>query len=160
MAWTTPYNWTNGEIVTETLMDTYVSDNLSYLNVRPRAIWIITGANYTTTSETLTDVDASNVKVTITANGGDMLVGLAGVGTCNNNQILAFNLDMDGSAVLPNSGLQVQVSNAGGGNVSFCYPVTGIASGAHTFKLQWASPGANTGTLYGSGSTVLWVKEI
>lgn len=31
MAWTTPRDWTTGEVVTEAMMDTHVRDNLSYL---------------------------------------------------------------------------------------------------------------------------------
>lgn len=38
MAWTVPRDWTTGEIVTETMMDTHVRDNLNYLKGATGAI--------------------------------------------------------------------------------------------------------------------------
>lgn len=38
MAWTTPRDWTTGELVTEAMMDTHVKDNLVYL--KQRELWV------------------------------------------------------------------------------------------------------------------------
>ena len=39
MAWTTPRTWTTGELVTKTIMDTHVRDNLTWLGAAAHAIW-------------------------------------------------------------------------------------------------------------------------
>ena len=39
MAWTTPRTWTTGELVTKTIMDTHVRDNLSFLGAIHHSIW-------------------------------------------------------------------------------------------------------------------------
>ena len=44
MAWTTPYTWTVGEILTAAKMQTYVSDNLAYLKSSISAQFWLSGA--------------------------------------------------------------------------------------------------------------------
>ena len=47
MAWTTPYTWTVGEILTAAKMQTYVSDNLAYLKSSVSAQFWLSGASIT-----------------------------------------------------------------------------------------------------------------
>ncbi len=69
MAWSTPRSWTTGEVVTASLMNTYVSDNDSYLAERTiinrvaitsaQSPYVVPGWGYHV------DVDASGGPVTV-----------------------------------------------------------------------------------------------
>ena len=80
MAWTTPKTWSS-EPLTSTDLNTYVRDNQNYLKGRvdaDAAQYERTSGDYTTSSSTLVDVDATNMSLTITTTGGDVLVTLVG----------------------------------------------------------------------------------
>lgn len=55
MAWTTPRTWTTAELVTAANMNTYISDNLSYLysNIPPSEIGVSQTVNNTNVETTL-----------------------------------------------------------------------------------------------------------
>lgn len=127
-----------------------------------------TAGNYTTTSTTFVDVDATNLALTITTGARKVMIGLSAGATHNTN---ATNLFLDvavdgtrqGSAT---TGLAyLTVSTAGHTyNPSFTYLSNTLTAGSHTFKLQWCT-NAGQATLYG-GTTApalpltFWVQEI
>jgi len=75
MAWTAPKTWTVDGVLTAADMNTYVRDNLHYL-LSPNKGVIIRNNNgdYSTTSTSWVDVDATNLSLTITTHGGPVLV--------------------------------------------------------------------------------------
>lgn len=160
MAWTTPKTWAS-EPLTSIDLNTYVRDNQNYLQDRvdsptATAQYLRTATNYTTTSTTLVDVDATNLALTITTTGGDVLVtfcGYANVNTSGKSMSLAVDIDGTPYTVItqdcPGSGQQI--------NVSFSYVFTGLTAGSHTFKLQWLTE-TGTATLY-AGTLLLDVRE-
>lgn len=76
MAWTDLTNVTTGQLIDATLFNN-ILDNQRYLLERAAASQIyVAGSNYTTTSTSFVDVDATNLKITI-APASDRLLVLA-----------------------------------------------------------------------------------
>lgn len=170
MTWTTPKTWAN-ETLTAADMNTHIRDNLDYLKTtldgisgQGSAQYLADEASdYTTTSSTFVDVDATNFAHTITTKGGDVLIGFVGVVHTGGNRVF-FDVDIDGSLFADDDGIIVHdVSSSE--HVSFVVMVTGLSAASHTFKLQWKR-NAGTSTLYaGAGVSIdtkpqFWVREI
>lgn len=139
--WATMNDLSTGDLVTETDMDT-LRGNIEYLlNPNHEAIVYGTG-NYLTTSTSFVDVDATNLSITLTTNGGPVLVTF----TCqvySSANVMAFDITVDGTRVGAgySRGLTAQdlINDFDGANVSCTVLVTGLAAGSHTFKLQHLS---------------------
>ena len=158
MAWTTPKTWAS-EPLTSLDLNTYVRDNQNYLKGRVDATakqYVRTATNYTTTSTTLVDVDATNLAHTITTDGEDVLVTLAGYANINSTGgRMTLAVDIDGT---PYTILYLRSTASGADfNVSFSYLFTGLTAASHTFKLQWKMS-SDTGTLY-AGALLFDVRE-
>ena len=121
--------------------------------------------SYTTTSGTLTPVDATNMNFTLTTGAHHVMCGLAGViSTSGTGTYVVFDVKVDGVALGPTYGLQTVWSAL----ASTLYPAGFVlmtpvlSAGSHTFELCWW---VNTGTatLHGaSGAEAecqFWVAE-
>lgn len=160
MAWTTPKTWAS-EPLTSIDLNTYIRDNQNYLKSRIDSTaqqYIRTSGNYTTTSSSLVDVDATNMALTITTSGKDVLVTLVGyISESNGNQV-DIAVDVDGGTDVKT--LVSVEGNAGENqNVSFGLIWSGLSAGSHTFKLQWARDGGGTATMR-AGSLLFDVREM
>lgn len=169
--WTTPKTWSTGEALTASDMNAHIRDNLDALKAPPTDNYECNEASdYTTTSTTFVDVDATNLNLTITTTGGDVMVGFYGTvkHSAASNNAIKFDVDLDGSLIAGDDGLigtnfpAASQSRA----VSFVVLVTGLSAGSHTFKLQWHTASA-TATLYaGAGTSIFdvhpqfWVREV
>ena len=159
MAWTTPKTWAVDELVTASDLNTHIRDNLNALKVPPTDHYELNeGSDYTTSSTSFVDVDATNLALTITTTGGDVLVHFHGY-TVNQGY---FDLAVDGSRAGGDDGC-IRFTT---GPVSFTRLITGLAAGEHVFKLQWKTVGAAL-TLYAGTGTAgydlhpqFWVREI
>ena len=144
MAWTAPATWSPGQVVTATDFNAQLRDNLGYLLSRPNSsIKRDNNANYTTTSGVFVDIDTTNLSIQLTTSGSAVLLGFTGVlNTSGNDGYLDFTIDGTryGSA---GDGI-AQISGAVDRTVSMLALVTGLAAGAHTFKVVW---GVGSGTL-------------
>lgn len=176
MAWTTPKTWTTGEPLTAGDLNTHLRDNLEALRQPPTAHYEPDEtSDYSTTSGTFVDVDSTNLALTITTNGGDVLVGFhgsaGGVAGSGGMRYLQFDVEVDSERVAGDDGivaLGVPGSSTVISPISFARLVTGLAPGGHTFKLQWRRNNTGlTGTLYaGAGTSGLdvhpqfWVQEV
>lgn len=163
MGWTTPRTWVTSEVVSATLMNAHVRDNLAYLLAPPADLAQPTGVAYTVTSTSYVDLDATGLNLAVTPASGRVLLGL--------------NMAASGNASL-SMGLRVQVD----GGASYVYwgdnhlvgvqPVliptppillTGLTVAQHTFKLQVKVTG-NTLTIYRAADGTLpirfWVMEV
>ena len=78
MAWTTPKTWTVDEVVGASDMNTHLRDNLVALKDPPSAIYDGGTLTHTTTSSTFADVDAVNLKLSVTITGDTVLIGFVG----------------------------------------------------------------------------------
>jgi hypothetical protein len=167
MAWTTPATWTPGQLVAASDLNTHLRDNLLYLfNGRPKSvIKRDNNANYSTSSTTFVDVDATNLAISLAIASGNALVGFMAV-TSNNVQL---DIDVDGTRYANGAadGLVTgQDASSTRGGQSGCVLVTGLSVASHTFKLKYKVT-TGTGTLYsGAGvggtdfMTVFWAMEI
>ena len=169
--WTTPKTWSTGEALTASDMNTHIRDNLDALKAPPTDEYTCDeSSEYTTTSASFVDVDATNLNLTITTTGGDVMVGFYGTvkhSAASSNGV-KFDVDLDGSLIAGDDGL-VGTNFAASNQikaVSFVTLVTGLSAGSHTFKLQWNTAAA-TATLYaGAGASTFdvhpqfWVREV
>lgn len=175
MAWTNPTSRAAGELVTASIWNTDVIDNLTYLKTRPSDLYKINeGADYTITgSTTYADVDATDLELSITTNGGDVLVSFYGtiaISGASTPEQLCFDFTIDGTREGGDDGLVAFRETADGvpKSISFSYLKTGLSAAAHLFKLQWKiGHASDTGTLYAGAGTanadfhpMFFVKEI
>jgi hypothetical protein len=165
MAWTTPKTWTS-EPLTSLDLNTHLRDNLEALKDPPGTSYVLNeSANYYTTSTSFVDVDGSKLALTISTGGGDVMVHFHGVVAAASGRV-NFDLDVDGVRVAGDDGItRLDTITA---PVSFTRLISGLAAGAHTFRLQWRVSSGGSATLYaGAGSTVqldvhpqFWVREV
>lgn len=176
MTWTIPKTWVTGEPLTAGDLNTHLRDNLEALKEPPTDHYAPDEtADYSTTSNSFVDVDGTKLALTITTNGGDVLVGFHGTVNGNNTggvvRYLHFDVEVDGQRVAGDDGavaLGVPASTSVTAPVSFVRLVTGLAAGTHTFKLQWRRNNTGvTGTLYAGAGTAgldlhpqFWVREV
>lgn len=134
------------------------------------------GSNYTVSSTTFVDIDATNLSLTITTDGGDVLVGFYGNVAQTSGALarLYFDLDVDGARFGGDDGMVaiVTTSNDAASDahrpVSFVALLDNLSAGSHTFKLQWkVELGTAPYTLYAASGTSplnthgqFWVKEL
>lgn len=125
-----------------------------------------TAGNYTTTSITFTDVDATNMALVITTGARRVMVGL--IGTADNGgpsaSYVYFTVAIDGVDKGGTLGMVAVSSESGGrsGNASFVYLSDVLTAASHTFKLRWRAS-AGTATLRGNSAgwtARFWVAEL
>src|SRR5262245_61351961 len=146
MAWTTPPSWTTSQLVTATQMQV-LSDDLSYLLNRPNsAVKRDNGATYTTTSTSFADIDATNLKITMSISGSAVLLAFTCAATLSTTAYMTFDFDVDGTRY-GSAGADGISShnfiNAIPKGVTMVALVTGLSTGSHTFKVKYK---VNTGT--------------
>ncbi len=156
--WVTPRTWTAGELVTASIMNAHVRDNLNALKTPAGGYSVLnSGADIQTTSTSFTDIDATNLIITFTTGGGDV--------------ILFFSGSMNGGAIAQSTFIDIHESVANtrmGGDdgmlqivfatalnvvpVTLCWRATGLSAASHAFKMQWKVT-SGTATLYAGAGT-------
>jgi hypothetical protein len=107
-----------------------------------------TAGDYTTTSNTFVDVDATNVKLTIVT--GARRVQIEVVGTSNVDggagKIMAFDVSVDGTRLGGNYGVMAiqSAANQYWHNMSFAYTTDALSAASHEFRLMYRSDGTQT----------------
>lgn len=174
MAWTAPKTWSS-EPLTSADMNTHIRDNLNHLKDRHdiNALYDLDeGANYTTSSTSFVDVDATNLALTITTHGGAVLVGFAGAvanATTNDTRVY-FDIEVDGVRHGGDDGILChqagQDDDQHPQNCSFVILIDGLSAASHEFILQW-KVSASAYTMHAGAGTSnydvhpqFWVKEI
>ena len=119
-------------------------------------------SNYTTTSATFVDIDATGLGATITTTGGDVIVHFDGHIFASGGNV-SIEILVDGAVYATDDGV-VRVPTSLSAHTSFTRKIGSLAAGSHTFKLQWKIS-AGTATLYTGQTTILthpqfWVAEI
>lgn len=176
--WHTPKTWALNELVTETLLNQQLRDNLEYLLTRPDKAYIANEtANYVTSSTAFVDVSAARLSLTLTPASSRVLVGFqgsfSGTGSANGSYYVYLDIAVNGIRTAGDDGILCHI----GGNgtyipLAFVRLIEGLTPGtSYTFKLQWKAnhsyPGATpTVTLFAGAGTAsldihpqLWVKE-
>ena len=152
MAWTTPRTWSYGELVTQTMLNAHVRDNLLALKEPPSDQVIRNNLGmYTTTSTTLVAVDGANLKVTLSTNGGDVLVWFMGTFSATAGTTLLLDILIDGTARVGAGFEGLLAQGLGTGKTVVSIPpvvVSGLAAGEHNFVLLWRGTGGATLRLF------------
>lgn len=156
--WVSPRTWTAGELITASIMNTHVRDQFTALKTPASGYSIINeGADYTTTSTSFVDIDATDLILTFTTGGGDVLLFF--MGSIQHATVGARNyFDIHESVAAARLGgddglLEVGVANASAGMpLTLCYRATGLAAVSHAFKVQWKTS-TGTVTMYAGAGT-------
>ncbi len=161
MAWTTPKtDWTTGELVAASDLNAIGdTDNFLFNGWAGDRYVRNNGSNWTTTSTSYVDVDATNLASTITTNGGDVLVIFTG--NVQNSAVAGCRMALDIDGTTTEAITLVNPYNTGKHvNMSFAYLITGLSAGSHTIKLRWRNITASTMTLVGSEHVSWVVREV
>lgn len=155
MAWTTPTTRSTNDLITASIWNTDLVNNLLALKAPPTASYTFTGP-YSTTSTSEVDVDTTNLSLTITTTGGDVLVCWLGTVHMSTSGNCTLNVTMDGANLL-SIGNVGQFTQTNLMTVGFTALKTPVAAGAHTFKLRWK---VSAGQQANMGSGMFWVREV
>lgn len=165
--WTAPLTWTTDQLVTASDLNTHLRDNLEFLKDPPTTAALLNeSANYSTTSTTFVNVDATKLTLTLTTSGGAVLIGFSGM--CLNSGgtfAIYFDVDIDGARFAGDDGITGSAA-AAVEHFAFAILKTGLAAGTHTFKLMWRVS-AGTGVFYTGAGTAnadihpyFWAREV
>ena len=159
--YTTPRTWTAAELVTASIMNTHVRDNLDYLKARPVARFAdLDGTVANTTSTSF--VDLTGASVSITTSGSSRLLILAqGVWSVNADLTTAYAAVLidgtnQGDATLGNLHNQMRIAAMQTPWTIAFVTSAAVSDGAHTVKLQYRVS-ANTLTVQQISLAVLEV---
>ncbi len=161
MPWNIPVTWTPGQIVAASDLNSQLRDDLNYLLAgRPTGFVVRSGtSDYTTSSTTFVDVDATNLILTLTLNSSRVLLvasalinASASGGACYLDWIVDSTTRAGGTSGLVNNAV------AGGGTqvhaVTAIGLFTGLSAGAHTFKLQARGNGTGSANILNNGPVI------
>lgn len=155
MAWTAPTTRTTGVLVTASIWNTDVVDNLTFLKT-PTQSRLSAGATTNTTSAAF--VDMTGVTITMSTNAAAAEVGFVG----------SFNISVAATAVVTllvdgtnqgdaTQGLQhVPATAATNAGISLVFRTATLSAGSHTFKLQYKT---SAGTLTLLAGWSFWAVE-
>lgn len=155
--WVTPATRASGDALTASMWNQQVRDNENVLKTPTSSYGVADQASdYTTTSATYADVDATYMTSgSRTWNGG--LVNVTFQGTIQsslNTTTIAFDIAVDGTRVAGDDGLivwRMTTSNAGFA-ISFSTWIP-VAAGSHTISLQWKTSGGTATLNAGAGTS-------
>ncbi len=148
--WSVPRSWSVGELVTASLLNTHLRDNLEFLKTPPTALYHVNqSTDYTTTSTSFADVDATNLSFNLTTAGGDVLIVFMGYG--GGSARLYFDVAIDSVRMAGDDGFLASV-NAANTPITLVALKQGLSAGSHTFKLQW-KVNSGSATLYAGAGT-------
>lgn len=132
--YTTPRTWTAAELVTASIMNTHVRDNLDFMfNGKTAGQTAHNLGPYTTTSTSVVDVNAA-MSITQTITTGRALVTVAGRLTITGAgaYTVTLNLLADGTTYA------IQSTSGAVSSLFYQHLVTSLSVGSKIFKLQWS----------------------
>lgn len=156
--YSTPATWEVGELATAAKLNEQLRDNITYLFTRPRDEQLVNEAtNYTTTSTTFVDVDATDLSKTITTTGGDILaVFVAPVQHSALDGKIYLDFMLNGARQGGDDGLAIYECARAGQNaqtLTIYLRMTDLIAGSYTLKVQWKTSGATATMFAGAGTS-------
>lgn len=159
---------------TKTEANTYVRNNLLALKYPPFAHYITVGktSDYSTTSTSFVDVDATNMALSITTTGdgagnpSDVLIGLCGTVYSSTAIRIYFRVLEDGATVNIDGDGFFNSEGSGVRPVAFDFLRVNASIGTHIYTLQYKVSGgtgvllANAGTSTRDCKTLFYAREI
>lgn len=154
--WQAPRTWTIGELVTKSILDENVRNNLEFLRTPPSSFGSLNlGADIAFTSTSFAVIDGTNLAKTITTQGGDVLVWATLSGLATGALVAFLAVEIDGVRYDADDGYCVQGIGAGARQVlSYLQviPAASLSNASHTFKLM-AKVSASTLTFFTGAGT-------
>lgn len=172
MAWTAPRTWVVGELITKTLLDTHLRDNLLALKEPPSDQVIRDNlGDYSYNGTSLADIDSTNLKCTITTNGGDVMVWFVGTFSSTGGTHMVLDILVDGTTRVGAGFGGLVGMNMSTSRITVTIPpviVSGLAAGEHNFVLQWKTGGttcklhanSTSGTISENVPAILVAREV
>lgn len=168
MAWITPKDWAVDEQLTASKLNTHLRDNLNALKNPPSAAYVSDEtSDYSYSSTSFADVDATNFALTITTTGGDVMVHFHGTFESSSTPTSVFlDVDVDGAREGGDDGIAMAAPANGSPQVINFTRLIAVSAGEHTFTLQWKTGGAGVKLYAGAGTTnrdvhpQFWVREV
>ena len=124
---------------------------------------LYTGGDFSTTSASFVDIDATNAAITITTGANPVLIGFGGRLTHATTADPSYiDIDIDGTRQGGTNGLIEPHPSAIGirMHLGYVYQTVALSAGSHTFKMQWFTAG---GTINWFASATapfhMWVTE-
>lgn len=144
--WVSPRTWVTNELITSTIMNAHWRDQLNALKTPASGYGKIDeAADYTCSSTSFADVDATNMSMTMSTSGGLVFVWFlvttfysSGTG----NYAAYFDISVDGTRHGGDDGLTATTGGDSGSTIPMGTAfvgalISGLSAGSHTFKLQW-----------------------
>lgn len=151
--WVSTYTFTTGELITKTIMDTYLSGELNALKTPASFFaYIDEASDYTTTSGSFVEVDSTDLHASFTTGGGNIVVHFTGTVTMSANRGY-FDILVDGTPYSGNDGVAYGNISTSEVIVSLSWFVSGLSAGLHTIALAWKTQGGATATMYAGAGT-------
>jgi len=161
MSWSTPRTWATSEVVTAANMNTYISDNLSFLtNFSNNTV----ATSETTTSTTYTDLTTSGPAVTITT-GTKVLIGYGAAisnNTASDGAGISFAVSGATTSAAADSATRGLTATITSGTLNTdrlgrVDMFTGLTAGSNTFTLKYRATLGGTATF---GNRFIWAMAL
>lgn len=145
------------ELVTASIMNAHVRDQLNALKTPAGGYSVVNEASdYTTNSTSFGDIDSTDMACTFTTGGGDVLIFFTASIIATASLTVSFDVheSVAGTQFFGNDGLvgYATTSTTISIPVAFMARITGLTAASHTFKIQW-KVSASTATLYAGAGT-------
>lgn len=163
MVYTPPGNKNPGDPISASDYNVYSAANIAYLfNGRPGSqIKRNNAADYTTTSASFVDVDATNLAIITTINSGKVQVAFSCILSNSVGAISYLNLTVDGVSQGATNGITHKSIGIAEEMFTFVFMIPSLSIGSHTFKVQWKTA-SGTLTMRSTANDFVWyqVEEI
>lgn len=165
MPWINPSNKATTDLIAASDWNQDVVANAQALKNPPSDSYTLNEGSDYSAAGSWQDIDATNLALTITTTGGDVMVHFHGTFySAGAAQNVRLDVDVDGARNAGDDG--IIMANVGSGDVpmTFTRLIEGLSAASHTFKLQW-NGGTNIRLAAGSGSgsdvhPQFWVREV
>lgn len=167
MAYTAPTPRSTGDLITASIYNTDIVDNIAALKSPPTGAHTVNEASdLVTNSTTFTNIDA-DLSLAITTTGGDVIVHFECYGGSTAGGVRMYlDFTVDGTRHAGDDGISETMA-ATLAPMSFTRIVQGLSAGLHTFVMQWKSSAASNVTIYAGAGTAntdlhpqFWVREM
>lgn len=174
MSYTDVPSFSDNTRFTKAQMNTYLRDNLEALKNPPTDAYISVGhtADWSTTSTSFTDVDATNLALSITTTGdgaggnSDVMIGICGTVYTSGAARIYFQILEDGSTLNIDGDGWFVTENTGARGIGQIFLRVNASPGAHSYKLQWKVSSGTAVLLANSGVSTrdcrfqFWAREV
>lgn len=174
MGFSDPITFVANQRFTKAQLQTALRDNMNALKFPPTASYLAKGlaSDYSTTSTSFTDIDGTNMALSITTTGNGS-AGNADVFLCLNGMLYSsgairiyIRFLEDGVALNADDGLLVMEMASTVKPLCAQFLRVNATAGAHTYKAQWKVSSGTGVLLAGAGTStrdcpaLFWVREM